>query len=288
MKLLKTNKNICIWTVLVISITILVVPARLQARNPIRDAFFEVYPNAVGTTIEDVNSQANHCGACHFEFAGGGPRNPYGQLLEAELPNWGNKQKDRAVEAIENQDPDGDGYSTLTEVTDVTTFGNTPTFPGLTPSNMGSVTGVDVTEIQTHLIPSAGADTTPPTVAVIVPNGGETYIANDGNTIEWIAGDVSGIAAIDLYVSLDNGLTYKPIELGLTNTGTYEWFPANRPTTQAIFSVVATDNAFNSAQDDSDAVFTIQSPPGGTAPTTLRDFDQPGSQPFEAGILNPP
>jgi hypothetical protein len=51
---------------------------------------------------------------------------------------------------------------------------------------------------------------------------------------------------------------------------------------------VATDNAFNTNQDDSDAVFTIESPPGGIAPTTLRDFDQPGSQPFEAGILNPP
>ena len=28
--------------------------------------------------------------------------------------------------------------------------------------------------------------------------------------------------------------------------------------------------------------------PGGIAPTTLRDFDMPGSQPFDAGILNPP
>ncbi|MCP4250831.1 MAG: hypothetical protein GY778_27655 [bacterium] len=51
---------------------------------------------------------------------------------------------------------------------------------------------------------------------------------------------------------------------------------------------MATDNAFNQGQDDSGSVFTIQSPPGGLAPTTLRDFDQPGSQPFEAGILNPP
>ena len=237
MKLLKTNKKICTWTVLLISIVILATPAHLQARNNIRSAFFDNYPDAVGTTIEDVNSQPTHCGVCHYEFTGGGPRNLYGQRLETALGGFPSNPNGRrqAVASIENEDPDGDGYSTLIEVTDVNTFSNTPTFPGLTPSNVGSVTSVDVTEIQTHLIPSAGGDTTPPTVAVIVPNGGETYTANTGTTIEWIAGDVSGIAIIDLYVSLDNGVTYKAIELGLSNSGTYEWFPANRPTTQALF-----------------------------------------------------
>ena len=47
-------------------------------------------------------------------------------------------------------------------------------------------------------------------------------------------------------------------------------------------------DAFNSGSDTSDSVFSIVSPSGGIAPTTLRDFDQPGSQPFESGILNPP
>jgi len=121
-----------------------------------------------------------------------------------------------------------------------------------------------------------------------VPDGGESYVANTGTTVQWIAGDASGIAAIDLYLSLDNGTTYRPVALGLSNTGSHVWFPANRPTTEAVFRVVATDNAFNTGQDDSSAVFSIDSPPGGIAPTTLRDFDQPGSQPFEAGILNPP
>ena len=50
----------------------------------------------------------------------------------------------------------------------------------------------------------------------------------------------------------------------------------------------ATDNAFNVGSDDSNNLFTIVSPPGGRVPTTLRDFDMPGSQPFEAKILNPP
>ena len=260
------------------------------ARSNIRDAFFTVYPDAVGTTIETVPSQLNHCGVCHYEFTGGGARNFYGARLEAVLPNFNNnpKGKQQAVQSIENEDSDSDGFTTLTEVTNVITYTNTPTFPGLTPSNLNLVTSVDKTEIQTHLIPSTGSDTTPPDVTVIVPDGGETVVGNTETTVQWIAGDASGIAGIDLYVSLDNGLSFSPVAIGLSNTGTYPWFPANRPTTEAIFRVVATDNAFNKAQDDSDAVFTIESPPGGIAPTTLRDFDQPGSQPFESGVLLPP
>jgi hypothetical protein len=261
-----------------------------HARNNIRDAFFSVYSDAVGTTIETVPSHPNHCGVCHFDFGGGGTRNPYGARLEQVLPDYPSNPNGRrqAVQSIQNEDPDGDGFSTLIEVTDVTTFSNTPTFPGLTPAIIGSVVGVDITEIQNHLVPSTGSDTTPPDVTVLVPNGGETYVANAETTVQWSATDEGGVAVIDLYVSLDNGATFKPVAQGLPNSGTHTWFPANRPTVQAVFRVEATDNAFNKAHDDSDGVFTIESPPGGIVPTTLRDFDQPGSQPFEAGILNPP
>ncbi len=264
--------------------------AEVTARPNIRDAFFTVYPDAVGTTIETVPSQPNHCGVCHYEFTGGGPRNPYGARLEQALPNFPSNPNGRrqAVLSIENEDPDGDGFSTAIEVTDTTTFSNTPTFPGLTPANVGNVTSVDITEIQQHLVPSTGSDATPPDVTVIAPNGGEVLVGNSPTTVEWSANDASGVAAIDLYLSDDNGFTFKPIARGLPNTGSHTWYVANRPTGLGILRVVATDNAFNTGQDDSDAVFTVQSPPGGIVPTTLRDFDQPGSQPFEAGILNPP
>ncbi|NLX13507.1 MAG: hypothetical protein GXY44_07630 [Phycisphaerales bacterium] len=262
------------------------VTSSAQARNPIRSSFFSVYPNAVGTVIETVPSRPGHCGVCHYDFSGGGTLNAYGALLASVRPNY--KKDDQAIRAIENMDPDGDGFSTKVEVTNVTTYSNTPTFPGLTPATVGNVLNVSLSDIQQHLVPSTGGDTTPPSVAVIVPNGGEILVANTGTTVQWIAGDASGIAGIDLYLSLDNGLTFKPEARGLSNAGSYTWFPANRPTTQAIFRVVAMDNAFNTNHDDSDNVFTIVSPPGGIVPTTLRDFDQPGTQPFEAGILNPP
>jgi hypothetical protein len=260
------------------------------ARNNLRDAFFTVYPGAVGTPIETVPSRPNHCGVCHFDFSGGGTRNPYGLLLESALPSFPSNPAGRrqAVASIQNQDADGDGFSTLIEVTDVTTFVNTPTFPGLTPALLSSVSSVDIGDIQVYLVPSTGGDMTPPTVQVLTPNGGETLAANSGTTVTWTATDEGGIAVIHLYLSDDAGVTFRPVAMGLPNSGSHTWYPANRPTTAAIFRVVAIDNSYNEGHDDSDGVFTIISPPGGLVPTTLRDFDMPGTQPFEAGTLNDP
>ena len=261
-----------------------------RARNNIRDAFFDVYPVALGTPIDTVPSQPAHCGVCHYDFTGGGTRNPYGALLEAVLPDFPSNPNGRrqAVMSIEVVDADSDGFSTLIEVTDTTSFANTPTFPGLTPALVGSVSNVDLSDIQDFLIPSSGGDTTPPDVTVLTPDGGEVLTANGPATAEWIATDASGIAAIDLYLSEDGGTTFRPIAQGLPDSGSHTWFPPNRPTADAVLRVVATDNAFNIGQDESDAVFTVVSPPGGIVPSTLRDFDLPGTQPFEAGILNFP
>ncbi|MHC4313000.1 MAG: multiheme c-type cytochrome [Planctomycetota bacterium] len=267
---------------LIFFLTVLITAEQAKARNPYRKNFFNVYSSAESTRIGTLPSNDNHCGVCHFNYDGGGARNLYGLAVEAT------DRSESAILGLDGDDSDSDGFSNGIEITDTTNFSNTPTFPGLTPANVGSVSNVDVSEIQDHLVPSTGSDVIPPSVTVIVPNGGETYVANTSVTVQWIAGDASGIAGIDLYISLDNGATYKAVALGLTNTSSHTWFPANRPTAQALFRVVAIDNAFNIGDDESDAVFTIVSSPGGIAPTTLRDFDQPGSQPFEAGILNPP
>ncbi len=287
MILLNANRKIrpvgiCTHAVLILS-ALWFTAEQAQARTPYRKAFFQAYPSAKGSTLDDVASHAGHCGVCHYDFGGSGPKNPFGVAVEAT------DRSQAAILGLGAFDPDGDGFSNDAEITDTITFGNTPTFPGLTPANIGNVQNVNAADIQSHLVPLTGSDTTPPSVTVITPNGYETYTANTPATVEWIAGDASGIAAIDLYVSLDNGALYKPIAKGLSSAvSTYIWFPANRPSSQVLFRVVATDNAFNVGQDESDNTFTIQSPPGGIAPTTLRDFDQPGTQPFEAGTLNDP
>ncbi|RPJ34746.1 MAG: hypothetical protein EHM17_05530, partial [Verrucomicrobiaceae bacterium] len=132
------------------------------------------------------------------------------------------------------------------------------------------------------LTPTTTVDNTPPTVTVLSPNGGETRTGNRSGNITWTATDASGIVAVHIYQSLD-GVNYTPVIYGLQNTGTYTWTPANRPTSTAKIKVVAVDGAVNLGSDTSNSTFSIVSPPGGKVPTTLRDFDMPGTQPFEAG-----
>ncbi len=261
-----------------------------EAKQEYRDAFFAVYPSAIGTVIETVPSRPTHCGVCHYRFNGGGERNPHGALVEATLPNFPNTAQGRqdAIWSIRNADPDGDGFSTLTEVTDTVNYGNTPTFPGLTPANVGQVSNVNIAEIQDYLVPLTGGDVLPPAVTVLAPNGGEVLVGNTQAIVQWSATDESGVAGVYVYLSLDGGSTYDLIADGIPNSGSLTWFPANRPTVAARIRVEAVDHAFNVGFDESNGLFTIASPPGGLVPSTLRDFDQPGSQPLEAGILNPP
>jgi len=261
-----------------------------DARPNIRDAFFGAYPNAVGTPLDTVPSFPTHCGVCHYDFSGGGTRNPYGLTVENALPSFPSNPNGRrsAVLSVENQDADGDGFTALIEVTDTTNFGNTPTFPGLTPANFGNVSNVTLSDIQAYLVPSTGGDVAPPAVTVMSPNGGEFLVGNAAALVEWTATDPSGVAAVDIELSDDGGLTFRPVALGLPNTGSHTWYVPNRPTVNGLIRVVAIDNAFNSGSDVSDSPFFIESPPGGIVPSTLRDFDLPGSQPFEAGTLNPP
>lgn len=264
--------------------------ADVLARPNIRTAFFDAYPNAVGTPLDSVPSRSSHCGVCHYSFTGGGPLNPYGALVGSALPNFGNNATGRrqAVESVESDDAEPDGFTTLIEVTDVSTFTNTPTFPGLSSGNIGAVSNVDIADLLDYLTPTAGGDTTPPNVTVIAPNGGGTLTANSPTVVQWTATDAGGIASIDLLLSDDDGASYRLFAKGIANAGTYAWYPANRPGSLMRVRVVATDNAANTNHDDSDAVFTIASPTAGLAPTTLRDFDMPGSQPFEGGAINPP
>ncbi len=264
--------------------------ATAEARNNIRSAFFAAYPGAVGSRLDDVPSHPAHCGVCHYDFSGGGSRNPYGSRIEAALPGYASTLEGRrlAILSIQNIDADNDGYSSLVEITDLASFSNTPTFPGLTPALLSGVRSVALTDIQNYLLPVHIPNTTGPTVRVTYPNGGESIVANVPVTVRWTATDPSGVALARLYLSLDGGATYAPVALDIEPTGSFEWFPPNRPTTQARFRVVALDFLSNPGEDQSDGVFSITRPGGGLLPSTLRDFDLPGSQPFEVSSIAAP
>jgi hypothetical protein len=267
-------------------VALLVCLDSVQARPPIRRNFFTAYPEAVGTRLDLRQDGTEHCGVCHFNFDGGGPRNPYGQAVEA-TPDRTPEQ----ILALGPGDADNDGAINNVEILDPNmAFDNTPTFPGLTAGNVGNVSNIDPNEILDYLTPSAGGpDTEPPVVTVTFPIGGESLGSSSQQTIQWTATDNSGtVVSVDVSVSFDGGVEFEPLANEIGNTGSLTWFVQNRPTTQALIKVEAVDPSGNDADDQSDAFFEIFSSASGRVPTTLRDFDMPGTQPVEALPLNDP
>jgi len=259
-------------------------PHAAEARNPIRNAFFSLYPQAVGTQLDGLPSNSPHCGVCHFDFNGGGARNPYGLGVQAGLE--GGLSNTQAILAIEGLDSDADGFSNLVEITDLANFGNTPTFPGLSQANHNAVSNIPVAEIAPYLTPSGGSDITPPSVTVIAPNGGDVVAAGVPVTVFYSATDASGISHVNVFLSDDGGDSWKPVARNSPPGGTYSWFVANLPGPYSRIRVEAVDNAGNPGSDDSDADFTITGVTGGIVETTLRDMELPGSQPLQGATLD--
>jgi hypothetical protein len=269
-----------------------------HARPAIRNMFFSIFTNAVGTQLDNLPSRQHHCGVCHYDFANGGsPWNPFGLAVKnAPVGKLNNDvaYSNAIIYALTNTvniDADGDGYSSLFEITN-RTYANTPTFPGLSTNtnfvDLNLIMNVALSDVTPYLTPRMGGDTTPPSITVLKPNGGETLTADHWTNITWTASDSNGVAAINIYESADNGATFRPIALGLANSGNYPWVPANRPATNntAYIKIVAVDDFGNTNYDLSDAGFTVISPDftnsHGVA-TTLRDLDMPGTQPLEGG-----
>jgi cytochrome c553 len=257
-----------------------------QARNPIRRTFFDTYTVAQGTHLDDLPSNAGHCGVCHFDFGGGGPRNPYGLGIEVGLNNGRTKQQ--AILDIENNDSDADGFINLIEITDVVSFGNTPTFPGLTASNYTGALNVDVTQVEPYVTPAGATDTIPPAVTVNSPNGGESIDADSYYAISYDASDAGGISHVNIYMSDDGGSTFKPVATNEPVGTGFSWFVPNLPGSNTRIVVEAVDVAGNSESDMSDADFTLNARPPGVVPTTLRDVEMAGTQPHEGAILDDP
>jgi len=261
-------------------------PLDAAARNPFRRAFFDRYVAADGSALISLPSNSNHCGVCHFDFDGGGTRNPYGLAIEVRLS--GGMNADAAIADAEFLDSDGDGFNNFIEVTDRVNWSNTPTFPGLTDGNLNNVSNVDLADLTGILTPSGGSDTIPPEVTVLAPSGGEAWTPNTVQTVSWSATDASGIAAVSILLSGDGGATWKQVAKGLENDGSHDQFVPNLPSPQSLIRVVATDNAGNPGQGTSSAVFTVLAHVGGVVPTTLRDFELAGTQPFGAAELESP
>ena len=185
-------------------------PPVASAKPPIRRAFFDTYPSAVGTQLDQLPSNSKHCGVCHFDFNGGGPRNPYGFSIETGRNNG--LTSEQAILAVENNDADGDGFSNLDEVTS-TLFSNTPTFPGFSEANVANTVNIPLNEIVAYLTPSGGGDTTPPVVDLSWPDGGEVLQAGETVNVLYSATDENGVSYVNIYRSDDSGASWEAVAL---------------------------------------------------------------------------
>ncbi len=124
-----------------------------------------------------------------------------------------------------------------------------------------------------------------PTVNVTSPDGGEAWTGGSSHAVTWTATDDVGVTGVDVYYRDTASAAWIPLGLDLPNSGSFTWFVHNTPGTSARVKVRAKDTAGQYGADSSAANFTIVRTPGGIAPTTLRDFKLPGSQPLSAGTF---
>jgi hypothetical protein len=104
----------------------------------------------------------------------------------------------------------------------------------------------------------AAADTAPPSVTVIMPNGGETFKPGQLVLIQWTSVDNVGVVAHDVLFSATGDSPFEPIAMGLPGWQTYfYWTVPGRFTNTGRIRVIARDAAGNQAGDKTDGFFKI-------------------------------
>ncbi|MBT7144330.1 MAG: hypothetical protein HN894_13460, partial [Bacteroidetes bacterium] len=95
--------------------------------------------------------------------------------------------------------------------------------------------------------------TSPNTLTVVTPNGGEVWDGGTNADILWTS--TGTIAEVDIYYSLDGGGNWSFVANNTPNDGTYTWLVSNLPTTNAIIAIIDSNNP--NVSDVSDSSFTI-------------------------------
>ena len=102
-------------------------------------------------------------------------------------------------------------------------------------------------------------DVTPPSVTVLAPNGGESFVAGASVNLDWLATDDVGVDSVDLFLTRNGGATWESIATGLANTGSYAWTSTGPPTQVARLKVVARDHHLQAGQGVSNEAWEITS-----------------------------
>jgi hypothetical protein len=96
----------------------------------------------------------------------------------------------------------------------------------------------------------------PPTITVTKPNGGENLQTGSTQAITWTS--TGNIDSINIAYSTDSGATWTPIASAIANTGSFNWTVPSTPSTNCLVRV---NDVVGTAVDSSNLVFTISLPP---------------------------
>jgi hypothetical protein len=103
------------------------------------------------------------------------------------------------------------------------------------------------------------ADTSPPAVEVISPNGGENWSTFEWHAITWTAEDNVEVIGDSVYYSINNGNDWTLIVSQIGNPQNFSWQIPNISSDECLIKVKAFDTSGNYAEDISDDTFTITS-----------------------------
>ena len=134
--------------------------------------------------------------------------------------------------------------------------------------------GNSATTEWTFIVSATTVDTTPPSVNVVSPNGGEVWTVGEVRAIRWTATDNVGITRVDLAYSPNAGNSWLTIATGLSNSGSYSWSIPNVASTTALVRVEGFDAAGNRDTDLSGGYFTVTSVPVNAPPVADAGPDQ--------------
>jgi hypothetical protein len=139
-------------------------------------------------------------------------------------------------------------------------------------TSAGPVTNYSFTDVTTnHTIAASFVDIAPPTVQVVIPNGGEMWNVASVHTVRWTASDNAGVDSVNVDYSLHGlGGPWLPIQHGLAGVDSVAWTVPDAASDSAAVRATAYDAAGNNAADLSDGLFAIIGPigvPSGPRPT---------------------
>ncbi len=139
-------------------------------------------------------------------------------------------------------------------------YGGLTTTPPIDISNI-SVSGSNIT--------AAISLAQLPNIAVLAPNGGESWAVGSSQTIRWTSYQVTGL--LNIYLKRSPTETWVRIGPNVSNTGSFRWTVTGPATSTAKILV---QNAAATIKDSSQTVFSIYVPPSITitAPNTAESW----------------